>query len=391
MRTIDRYIVWRVLRIMLATFAVGIVVLSLARLIIILRLRSIDDQGFSLVLQMLGYFLPNYFGFMLPFSLFWASFMVWRQLSGGSELRALGAAGISHARLIVPFMGLALATAALNLFVYGWLEPHARYNYRALTYKIENTAAYLAVRAGVFTKAGDRTVFVNELDSNTRSFKGMLIYENAQDGWQRQIIAAKGQLITNTANPTLRLEDGNRMKLKQFDPAEPQIPKMEENLEFAVLDVPLLSDEQKFYARGADEEELSIGELYRNMDAPPLGTTATSMRAQLNQKLIVILTALFLPFLAAPMAQSGPRGTNPLKAPLAFTLVILFQQVVDFGKIFAIRQELSPTLVLWPVFAMMCAGSIYAFTKLDKGPFSRGQSMASRAQQSSLAFEKSGR
>ncbi len=391
MRTIDRYIVWHVLRIMLSTFAVGVVVLSLARLIIILRLRSIDDQGLSLVVQMLGYFLPNYFGFMLPFSLFWASFMVWRQLSGSSELRALGAAGISHARLVVPFMGLALVTAALNLFIYGWLEPQARYNYRALTYKIENTAAYLAVRAGVFTKAGDRTVFVNELDGNNRTFKGMLIYEAARDGWQNEIIAARGQLITNDPNPTLRLEDGNRIKLRQFDPSQPQIPKMEENLQFASLDVPLLSEDQKFYARGADEEELSLGELYRDMEAPPAGTTPIAMKAQLNQKLIVILTALFLPLLAAPMAQSGPRGANPLKAPLAFALVILFQQIVDFGKVFAIRQELSPALALWPVFAVMCAGSIYAFVKLDRGPFSKARAISAGGTTPRFAVEKSGR
>jgi lipopolysaccharide export system permease protein len=390
MRTIDRYIIWHVLRIMLATFAVGVVVLSMARLIIILRLRSIDDQGLSLVIQMLGYFLPNYFGFMLPFSLFWASYMVWRQLSGSSELRALGAAGISHARLIAPFMGIALATALLNLLIYGWLEPHARYNYRALTYKIENTAAYLAVRAGVFTKAGDRTVFVNELDSNTRIFKGMLIYENARDGWQREIIAARGQLIATDSNPTLRLENGNRIKLKQFDPAQPKIPRTEENFQFASLDVPLLSDEQKFYARGADEEEFSIAELYHNAEAPPAGTTSAAMKAQLNQKLIVILTALFLPFLAASMAQSGPRGSSPLKAPLAFALVILFQQLIDFGKVAAIRLELSPLIALWPAYVFMCAGSLYAFVKLDRGPYSQSQALMSKAMKPNFALNRPG-
>jgi lipopolysaccharide export system permease protein len=368
MKTADRYILLQVVKLMFATFAVGILVLSMARLIIILRMKAIDDQELSLVVQMLAYFLPNYFGFMLPFALFWACFMVWRRFSGNSEERALSAAGISHRRMALPLFGLGVVVSALNLFVYGWLEPHARYNYRALTHRIENTAAFLSVRAGVFTKAGHRTVFVNGLDSATNTFKGLLIYEQTPDGLTTQILAATGRLLAAGSNPLLRLENGNRLILRLPAKGSTAPPDTQENLQFATLDLPLLSDEERFYVRGSDEEELSIAELYASAAHPPPGTRPIEMAAQFNQKLIVILTALFLPLLALPMAQSGPRGANPLKGPLAFGIVILFQQLVDFGKVFAIRQDFSPAIALWPIFIVMALGSAYAFLRLDQGP-----------------------
>jgi lipopolysaccharide export LptBFGC system permease protein LptF len=91
------------------------------------------------------------------------------------------------------------------------------------------------------------------------------------------------------------------------------------------------------------------------------------------------------------MAQSGPRGANPLKAPLAFGLVILFQQIVDFGKVFAIRQEFSPSFILWPVFITMCLASLYAFLKLDHTAMVKARGGRGAAPQSAWALGKAGR
>ncbi len=365
MKLVDRYIIISALRVMLATFAIGVGVLTLARLIIILKLKAIDDQDFGIILRMLGYFLPNYFGFMLPFALFWACFMVTRRLSGNSEIRAFNAAGISQKRLMLPFFILSLLTVIANFAVYGWLEPIARYNYRHLTHQIENTAAYLAAQAGVFMKAGRRTVYIDEIDRQARTFKGLLIYEQGDDGILRQIISARGQLINVGPDSLLRLEDGNRIRLKPVDLASASVEKPDENLLFQTLDIPLVSDEDGFHSRGNDEEELTIRELASYGEAPPAGVSASRMSVQLQHKLIVILTALILPFLAIAMAQSGPRGSHYLKGPTAFLLVILYQQLVEFGKVFAREHELQASLVLWPVFIIMAVLSVGAFLALD--------------------------
>lgn len=365
MKLADRYIVINALRVMLATFAIGIGVLTLARLIIILKLRAIDDQDFGTILRMLGYFMPNYFGFMLPFSLFWACYMVTRQLSGNSEIRAFNAAGISQKRLMVPLFVLGVLTVLVNLVVYGWLEPVARYGYRSLSHKIENTASYLAVQPGVFMKAGNRTIYVDSIDRPTRTFSGLVIYEESYDGFLRQIIAERGQLILAGESPLLRLENGNRIRLKPIDLASMEIGRPDENLIFTTLDIPLVAEGEEFHGRGNDEEELTIPELISQRDSPPARSSPARMAVQLQHKLIVVLTALILPFFAVAMGQAGPRGTHYLRAPTAFILVILYQQLVEFGKVFSREHGLSAAAVLWPVFFAMAAISVLSFLSLD--------------------------
>jgi lipopolysaccharide export system permease protein len=365
LKLVDRYILFSALRIMVATIVIGVGVLTLARLIIILRLRALDDQDFGLILQMLGYFMPNYVGFMLPFALFWACFMVTRQLSGNSEIRAFNAAGISQKRLIVPLFVLGMLTVAINLVVYGWLEPMARYSYRALTHKIENTASYLAVQPGVFMKAGQRTIYVDAVDRSTRTFRGLLIYEQGADGINRQIIAERGQLLLAGEQPVLRLQNGNRMRYKPIDLASTAIEKPDENLLFTDLDIPLITEADQFHDRGNDEEELTLRELVTTRDTPPPRSSAARMDIQLQHKLVVILTALILPFFAVAMGQNGPRGTHLLRAPTAFVAVILYQQIVEFGKVFSREHGLSALAVLWPVFLAMAVISFSAFAALD--------------------------
>ena len=365
MKLVDRYIIGKAVKLMLGTFVIGVVILTLARLIIILKLRAIDDQDFATIAKMLGYFMPNYFGFMLPFALFWACYMVTRQLSGNSEIRAFNAAGISQKRLMVPFIILSLLTVLVNFVVYGWMEPIARYQYRAMTHRIENTAAYLMVQAGVFMKAGSRTLYVDQVNRAEKSFKGLVIYENSPDGYHREIIASRGQLVVTGQDPILRLEDGNRIRLAKVDLDAASIPKPEENLDFTTLDVPLFSSSDAFHARGRDEEELTVPELLSRGDTPPERSSRGAISVQLNHKLVVIFTALILPFLAIAMAQSGPRGAHYLKAPVAFILVITYQQIVEFSKVFARENEISPALTLWPTFIVMAGISLAAFLSLD--------------------------
>lgn len=365
MKLVDRYILLAALRLMVATIVIGVSVLTLARLIIILRLRSIDDQDFGTILSMLGYFMPNYFGFMLPFALFLACYMVTRRISGNSEVRALSAAGITQKRLVIPLVALGLITVLLNFVVYGWFEPVARYSYRSLAYKIENTASYLAVQPGVFMKAGNRTIYVDDVDRSDRTFKGLLIYEESHDGFIRQIIAERGRLFLGGEIPKLLLENGNRIVNKPVRLASTALEKPEENLVFSALELPLISSDGAFHARGNDEEELTLPELISYRESPPAGSTPARMSVQFQHKLVVIFTALILPFFAVAMGQTSPREANYMRAPIAFVLLVIYYQLVEFGKVFSRENGYSSLVLLWPIFLIMAAVSILAFLSLD--------------------------
>ena len=93
-----------------------------------------------------------------------------RQLTVGSEVNILQATGSSIARIFSVLLVLGVVFACLNVAVVGWLQPLGRYSYRALTYHLENADFYLRVRDGTFMKVGTRTIFVEKINPDRRSF-----------------------------------------------------------------------------------------------------------------------------------------------------------------------------------------------------------------------------
>ena len=73
LRITDRYVLWRVLGVMLATIAGGIFLLSLARMLLFVQSGASFAHEFPTLMKLTALFMPHYLGFMLPLSLFWAA------------------------------------------------------------------------------------------------------------------------------------------------------------------------------------------------------------------------------------------------------------------------------------------------------------------------------
>ena len=65
------------------------------------------------------------------------------------------------------------------------------------------------------------------------------------------------------------------------------------------------------------------------------------MESELNRKLIIILTSIFLPLLAAVFAQANPRRSNIYQGIISFGIIILYQQLIQFGGIMTDRTGVS--------------------------------------------------
>ena len=352
---------------MLATIMVGILMLSMVRMLLVLQSGSDLAQALILVVRLTVLFIPHYLGFMLPFALFWGTYVVVRRLSLNFELVSLFANRMSLARFILPLFILGIFVTGLNAGVLGWLEPFSRYSYRELMFQLRHVTPYLAVREGVFTRIGRQTIFVERIDKQTNTFKKILVFELGEDGTQTEIIASQGEVFFGGKLPVLLLRDGNRLVMQQNPLAQAGQPDLPDNLEFQTLTFPLTPPSVQFHSQGDDEQEFSLYGLYERLDTPPSGTSVAEMESELNRKLIIILTSLFLPLLATFCAQSNPRGSNLHQGILSFGIVILYQQLIQFGRVLTDRTGLSPIVTMWPLFGILAAGSVILIALQDNG------------------------
>ena len=352
---------------MLGTIMVGILMLSMVRMLLVLQSGSDIAQALILVIRLTLLFIPHYLGFMLPFSLFWGTYVVVRRLSLNFELVSLFAHRMSLTRFILPLFMLGVVVTGVNAGVLGWLEPLSRYSYRELMFQLRHVAPYLAVRERVFTTIGNKTIYVEHIDKEAYTFEKIFVFELGEDGTQTEIIAAQGEVFVGGQLPVLMLREGNRLVMQQDPLSQAGQPDVPDNLEFQSLTFPLTPPSIQFHSLGDDEQEFSLYGLYERLNTPPPGTSAAEMGSELNRKLIIILTSLFLPLLGAFLAQSNPRGSNLYQGIFSFGIIILYQQLIQFAGVLTDRTGISPVITMWPLFGILAVGSLILIALQDSG------------------------
>jgi lipopolysaccharide export LptBFGC system permease protein LptF len=188
-----------------------------------------------------------------------------------------------------------------------------------------------------------------------------------EDGTQTEIIASQGEVFFGGSLPVLLLRDGNRLVMQQNPLAQAGQPDLPDNLEFQTLTFPLTPPSVQFHSQGDDEQEFSLYGLYERLESPPSGTSVAEMESELNRKLIIILTSLFLPLLATFCAQSNPRGSNLHQGILSFGIIILYQQLIQFGSVLTDRTGISPIVTMWPLFGILASASVILIALQDNG------------------------
>ena len=196
-------------------------------------------------------------------------------LSRDGEIDSLQGAGMglirqSRATLIVAWPSPSLPLAAL-----GYLKPYGRYAYQQMVYAVTNAAFHAFVRAGVFTEIGDTTFLIRGIGNDEGTFANIFLYQDKGDGDSSAITARDGALIraADDDSPMLRLFDGVRLTLRSA--AAPRQPDGQDAppvgvLQFRELRLPLDDGRaEMFRARGIDERELTLTEIWRRQFEPP--------------------------------------------------------------------------------------------------------------------------
>ena len=160
--------------------------------------------------------------------------------------------------------------------------------------------------------------------------------------------------MAGQARPVLRLEHGHRLDFKEQPLHAAPGAVHPEVTEFALADTPLGEISNKlFRARGDDERELTLSELFARLATPPKGTTAQAMRAEIHKRLVNALSPLLLPFLALPFAVGGRRQRRAYRFGAALVLIVVFHEIVEQGSVAAHSGRISPWLAMWLPFGLL--------------------------------------
>ena len=357
MSILDRYLLRQLLGALLLCLGTVLVALLMERLLRLFDLLAQNSQALPAVGQLIICLIPHYLGLALPAAFFVALFIVIARLGDNNEIDAYLAGGLSIARLTRPFLGMSLLLMLFSAGLFGYIQPYARYEFRAVMYGALNAGWETRLQSGAFVDAGNGyTLTAARVDGQRlgevfihRNTGGLEELITSPTGDLRALPGDKGRLLLSLVGGQLLRDEGSEGADRGLTIAE-----------FAKLQSQnaLKSDASDFRPRGGNERELSFDELLA--EPPPTvaaGLSDARRAGELQGRLARTLSLPLLPLLAIPLGMSAKRGKRTASLIVAAVLILLFNNVlqlgesmVEAGKVNAIAGIWLP----WTLFAALC-------------------------------------
>jgi lipopolysaccharide export system permease protein len=383
LNVIDRYLLRQILATCLVMTAIGLTVLLLERVLYLFGLVANPNNALSYVGQMLVLLLPHYLSIALPAAFFFGVLLTFGRLKQDGEFVVLMAAGCGLGRLLAPVVGLAVIMTLIAVLILGFINPHAHYAYRALKHTVAQASLSAAVLEGTFIQADGLTFFAEGAAFGPHGLEldKVFVHEVGEDGETIVVTGRNGLLARNAADgrPVLALEQGVRAEIAADGTGA-------NALSFGDLSWPVDTGNEAFRARGRDQNELTLSELWaaRRHATAESKPSAAEIAAELHKRLVLIASVPLLPLLAAPLALAGPVRSRRGGVAIGLLLLIIYYEALNFGDAMAKRDLLAPELGLWLPFAALLLGVSYLLMRALLGQrsvaalFGRGPQPAMR-------------
>jgi len=352
---IDRYIFRLVLMPMIGVFVIAASLLVLDKMLRLFEFVSTEGGPVSIVFKMLANLLPEYASLAIPLGLMLGILLAFRKLATTSELDVMRAVGLSYTRLLrVPFL-IALALAALNFAIVGYIQPLSRYYYEQLEFELRTGALGASIKVGEFNTLADRmSLRIEQSRDDGRQLVGIFARVAEANGEVLSISARHGRFMALQENPDtviLRLTDGQIVQSPKG--LTPRV------LTFSQHDLPIdLPALEKFRKRGGREREYVLPELLKMGWAKDTSAKDRAVvKASLNYRMAEVVMILMLPLLAVALAVPPKRSTSSLGVFVSVVMVVAYHKVNEYGQSVAELGRIDPAIALWGPF-LVFAGII---------------------------------
>jgi lipopolysaccharide export system permease protein len=356
---IDRYIARLIFFPMLGTLVLSAMLLVLEKMLRLFDFVATEGGPVSVVWRMLANLIPEYLSLGIPIGLMLGILLAFRKLATSSELDVLKGVGMSFGRLMrVPF-AYAIALAALNLAIVGFIQPVARYAYEGLQFELRSGALGASIKVGEFTKLGDRmTLRIEESYNEGRSLRGIFVRGENKDGQRVSATAARGQfLATDDPNTIiLRLSQGVLI----HESPKFAVPRV---LTFDNHDLPIpLPKVEAFRLRGGADREMTIPELFvAGKDKRQSVQTRLESRANFHFRIVEVMSMFLIPLIAIALAIPPKRSTSSLGVFLSIVLLVTQHKINQYAEDLGARGTIDPLIALWVPYLLFAALAIWMY------------------------------
>lgn len=344
---------------MLGTLVLSAMLLVLEKMLRLFDFVATEGGPVSVVWRMLANLIPEYLSLGIPIGLMLGILLAFRRLATSSELDVLKGVGMSFGRLMrVPF-AYAIALAALNLAIVGFIQPVARYAYEGLQFELRSGALGASIKVGEFTKLGDRmTLRIEESFNDGRSLRGIFVRGEQKDGQRVSATAARGQfLATDDPNTIiLRLSQGVLI----HESPKFAVPRV---LTFDNHDLPIpLPKIEAFRLRGGADREMTIPELFvAGKDKSQSAQTRLESRANFHFRIVEVMSMFLIPLIAIALAIPPKRSTSSLGVFLSIVLLVTQHKINQYAEDMGARGVIDPLIALWVPYLLFAALAIWMY------------------------------
>ena len=351
---------------MLGTLVLSAMLLVLEKMLRLFDFVATEGGPVSVVWRMLANLIPEYLSLGIPIGLMLGILLAFRRLATSSELDVLKGVGMSFGRLMrVPF-AYAIALAALNLAIVGFIQPVARYAYEGLQFELRSGALGASIKVGEFTKLGDRmTLRIEESYNDGRALRGIFVRGEQRDGQRVSATAARGQfLATDDPNTIiLRLSQGVLI----HESPKFSVPRV---LTFDNHDLPIpLPKIEAFRLRGGADREMTIPELFvAGKDSSQPEQTRLESRANFHFRIVEVMSMFLIPLIAVALAIPPKRSTSSLGVFLSIVLLVTQHKINQYAEDLGARGTIDPLIALWVPYLLFAALAIWMYYTIAHVP-----------------------
>jgi len=351
---------------MLGTLVLSAMLLVLEKMLRLFDFVATEGGPVSVVWRMLANLIPEYLSLGIPIGLMLGILLAFRRLATSSELDVLKGVGMSFGRLMrVPF-AYAIALAALNLAIVGFIQPVARYAYEGLQFELRSGALGASIKVGEFTKLGDRmTLRIEESYDDGRALRGIFVRGDQRDGQRVSATAARGQfLATDDPNTIiLRLSQGVLI----HESPKFSVPRV---LTFDNHDLPIpLPKIEAFRLRGGADREMTIPELFvAGKDSSQPEQTRLESRANFHFRIVEVMSMFMIPLIAVALAIPPKRSTSSLGVFLSIVLLVTQHKINQYAEDLGARGTIDPLIALWVPYLLFAALAIWMYYTIAHVP-----------------------
>ncbi|EGE47654.1 Permease YjgP/YjgQ Family Protein [Acetobacter pomorum DM001] len=350
--TLDRYLIAQVMPPFLVALSVVMIALILERLLVLFNLLAAGNNHIGIFIGLLAALLPHYLGLAIPAALCVAVFTVIRRMSQNEEIDAINSSGLSLLRITRPYIQLGVILGILSFLLYGFIQPHARYDFRSTFYIASHTGWAPRLQPRMFASPSSQLTIVADKVSQSGSDLENVFIRDLSEQQERDITARNGHIRIGLDGETVEIDLTHGVIVTDKGDGVPSLVTFDHSTRYLTH----ASHVSPFRTRGEDERELTSPELVGRLIRHDPSISRPHMRSEVHFRMARSLTVPFIPLLAASLALMRKRQRNNAGLPLAFIIMVGFDHIIQFGHSMVATKKASLLLIWGPslVFIVGC-------------------------------------